>query len=350
MDARKNIFRLCVLVLAVVFVLSATGFADAGAVGLKHYITVIQSENGRISPNGAGSVTVVHNKDKVFKIKPDQGYYLESLTVDGSAVNISADQNYKGSGKTGKYTFRNVVSDDHSITATFAPEWALVDNVTVTYKYNAVAEQWEKAISSVKVPDPEGVLPKKSNTLIIRVNEDDPVKEIIIFETHVSHGNDPIFEINGRDTSDVLSTGKLHIGELILSKVDAKQLEIKDTKVVRQTFTNVVANDNEFDQDIQVENVVVVGRGTGSSLLIGLKRKDMEFFDLDDFDFSEFMPFKEETGVRVDRIRILGPSSGFGSIERLMVVRTSVFGKIQIKNTEIQDLILKDVSLDDNVP
>ncbi|MBI2831419.1 MAG: hypothetical protein HYX79_04090 [Chloroflexi bacterium] len=224
--------------------------------------------------------------------------------------------------------------------------------VTILYRYDPVNEQWVKSETEEKVPDnPDGTRPRNSNTLIIRIGENEPVKQIIIFEALVIHGaNEPLLEINGHDTSGIGGTGKLRIGELKFAKVDAERLEIKDTDVVRVQMANVVADDNELDIDVDVVNVVRVGRGAASTLIIGATRKDLselaELEALSDTDGKHII-LPRETGVRVDRIRILGPDSNFGSIERLVITRSSVFGKIEVKNVEIQDLILRDVTLDE---
>lgn len=71
--------------------------------------------------------------------------------------------------------------------------------------------------------------------------------------------------------------------------------------------------------------------------------------DIDEFfDFPQGLP-RRETGLRVDRIVIVGPPGSDGFIEHLIVRQTSVFGKIDIEDVEIQNLILKDVTLDDGL-
>ncbi|MBI2831420.1 MAG: hypothetical protein HYX79_04095 [Chloroflexi bacterium] len=182
--------------------------------------------------------------------------------------------------------------------------------------------------------------PASSNTLIIRINENEPVKQIIIFEAQVNPGAaEPLLEINGHDAG---GAGKLRIGELKFSKVDAKRLEILETDVVNLTMTNVVAQDNELNVNVNDVAVVEVSGGAASTLVIGARIEDIT--SLSNLEDTNLVP-AQQTGVRVDRIRILGPSSGFGSIERIFIVRSSISGKIEVRNAEIRDLILKDISL-----
>ena len=74
---------------------------------VSYTITASARGGGSISP--AGKISVAANGDASFSIRPDDGYEVEQILVDG--VNISAD---------GDYTFRNV-SADHSIEVIFRP-------------------------------------------------------------------------------------------------------------------------------------------------------------------------------------------------------------------------------------
>jgi hypothetical protein len=69
-------------------------------------ITVTQSAHGQISP---GTSTVNYGSSQTFTITPNTGYYIASLTVDGSPVTVAS-----------LYTFSNVLTS-HTITATFTP-------------------------------------------------------------------------------------------------------------------------------------------------------------------------------------------------------------------------------------
>ena len=220
-------------------------------------------------------------------------------------------------------------------------------DTTTTYYYSAEKEIWLKDVVSVSLPDnPDGTQPKGSNTVIIRLSQSNPVKQIIVVDGLVIGGTEPILEIAGHDTG---GTGELNIGTLLFRKVDANELEIHDTDAVRVEMANVVAKDNELDVNVNVVNVVRTGRGGASSLFLGATRTNLAaFLDLDLLP-NNFIPLNE-TGVRVDRIRILGPSSGAAFVERIIFLHSSIFGRIEVHDVNVQDIILRDTTLDDSSP
>ncbi len=220
--------------------------------------------------------------------------------------------------------------------------------VTTTYRFDPINEEWVKTVETEKLPpNADGSQPKGSHTIVIQLDDDEPVKGIWIEEALIN-GDDPssLLEVRGRHTST--SSGKIVICNLLLQKVDAEELEI-DGKVTRMEFINVVADGDELDIDLEVKNAIRCGRGGASVLFLGVGRQELadKIVDIDEFfDFPQGLP-RRETGLRADRIVIVGPSGGDGFIEHLIIRQTSVFGKIEIEDVEIQSLILKDVTLDD---
>lgn len=222
-------------------------------------------------------------------------------------------------------------------------------DITTTYSYNDQKEQWEKTELARDVqPNPDGSLPKKSNTIIIRLDANNPVKQIIIEEALIIGGTEPILEING---SEAPGTGTINIGALAFLTVNAEQLEI-DADVVRTDISNTVAKDNELDLDLDAVNVVRTAGGAASSLYLGIGRADRElklqgiFDEVNGVQLGRSGAIRDD-GLRADRIRILGPSSGTAFVELLVVKQSSVMGKIDVDRVAIQDLILRGVSLDD---
>lgn len=71
-----------------------------------HTIIATAEPHGKIDP--AGSVTVVHNRDKAFKIIPDPGFSVKDILIDGVSI-----------GSLASYTFENV-TEDHAIHAMFS--------------------------------------------------------------------------------------------------------------------------------------------------------------------------------------------------------------------------------------
>lgn len=222
--------------------------------------------------------------------------------------------------------------------------------VTTTYRFDPINEEWVKTVETEKLPaNPDGSQPEGSHTIVIQLDDDEPVKGIWIEEALINgSGLGPLLEVRGRHTTT--SSGSIVICNLLLQKVDAEELEIHGY-VARMELTNVVANDDELDIDVEVKNTIRCGRGGASVLFLGVGRQELadKIVDIDEFfDFPQGLP-RRETGLRVDRIVIVGPSGGDGFIEHLIVRQTSVFGKIDIEDVEIQNLILKDVTLDDGL-
>ncbi len=71
----------------------------------EYVITATAGEHGKISPSG--DVYVYDYNDQTFEITPDEGYEIDTLKVDGKAVDI-----------TTSYTFK-IVDTNHTIEATF---------------------------------------------------------------------------------------------------------------------------------------------------------------------------------------------------------------------------------------
>ena len=88
----------------------------------KYIITASAGENGSISPNGA--VEVVEGSNQTFVIAAEEGYEIESLTVDGTAVNADAS-----------YTFENVTAA-HTIAVTFKQQYKIIEGANGSWTQN----------------------------------------------------------------------------------------------------------------------------------------------------------------------------------------------------------------------
>lgn len=225
--------------------------------------------------------------------------------------------------------------------------------VTTTYSYDLLREEWVKVVVTRELPPaPNGSLPRGSNTIVIRLKEDEPVKEVLLQEVLIIEGEEPLLEIAGQTDSSG-SQGVIRICLLVIQEVDAEELDIKNTEVVRLQVVNVVAEDDELDIDeIEVVNVIRCARGAASTVSLGVARRDREgggLFesDIDILERAFGVPERRETGLRADRIRILGPQGRTGFIERLLIRETSVFGRIELRNLKVQDLVLEKVTLED---
>jgi outer membrane protein assembly factor BamB len=91
-------------------------------------ITASAGTNGTISPSGA--VIVPYGGSQTFTMKPNKGYYIATLTVDGSPVTPAP-----------RYTFTNVTMN-HTISVTFAAK-----NNVYAFQGNGQAAFWVYSIS-----------------------------------------------------------------------------------------------------------------------------------------------------------------------------------------------------------
>lgn len=88
----------------------------------KFIITAAAGEHGNISPNG--DVEVVEGSNQTFVITAEEGYEIESLTVDGTAVSAVAS-----------YTFENVTVA-HTIAVTFKLQYKIIDGADSSWTQN----------------------------------------------------------------------------------------------------------------------------------------------------------------------------------------------------------------------
>ena len=85
----------------------------------KYAITATAGEHGSISPSG--TVEVVEGSNQTFTITAEEGYEIESLTVDGTVVNAVAD-----------YIFENVTAA-HTIAVTFKLQYKIIDGANSSW-------------------------------------------------------------------------------------------------------------------------------------------------------------------------------------------------------------------------
>ena len=93
-----------------------------------HTIAVTNNDltKGKITPVGvSGLVSVPEGQNKLFTIRPKAHYQVETITVDDvlkDLVNDLDGTTFKKTGNVYKYTFPNVTTDDHGISATFVKD------------------------------------------------------------------------------------------------------------------------------------------------------------------------------------------------------------------------------------
>lgn len=105
----------------------------------EYVITATAGEHGKISPSG--DVYVYDYNDQTFEITPDEGYEIDTLKVDGKAVDI-----------TTSYTFK-IVDTNHTIEATFkqtAPKPPVEELPTIhTQPQSASVKAGEQAVFTI---------------------------------------------------------------------------------------------------------------------------------------------------------------------------------------------------------
>lgn len=90
-------------------------------------ITATAGEGGKIAPTGA--TKVYKGTSKAFTITPNAGYHVDSLTVDGTAVNVVTE-----------YTFSDVTAN-HTIAVTFAKDAVTVAKENLLAAINTANEK-----------------------------------------------------------------------------------------------------------------------------------------------------------------------------------------------------------------
>lgn len=95
--------------------------------------------------------------------------------------------------------------------------------VTTSYRFDPINEEWVKTVEAEKLPpNPDGSQPKGSHTIVIYLDEDEPVKGIWIEEALIiGDESRPLLEIRGRHS--VTSSGKIEIED-----VEIQSLILKD--------------------------------------------------------------------------------------------------------------------------
>ena len=124
--------------------LTAISFEADKPVTQPHTITATAGANGTIAPNG--EVKVEDGANQTFTVTADDGYTLDTLTVDGAAASLT----------NGTYTFNNVTAD-HTISATFkeAPAVDLFqkffENCTGLTAVNSTDKPWSTNATSSRL-------------------------------------------------------------------------------------------------------------------------------------------------------------------------------------------------------
>jgi hypothetical protein len=189
------------------------------------------------------------------------------------------------------------------------------------------------------------------STITARLLPNEPVKEIAAREVLlVGSPLEPTLEIAGQAQVDLATgttvTGRIVICKLVLRKVDARELAV-DNVVVKILSPPV----NTIIPPLPIGFVdpgLVVDCGRGGTAVLALGVESLEQGDLQAGTAqgpTAAVNTEGREGVRLNQLRILGPPGVEGFIETLVLERSSVFGRIELRNLQIKELVLDSVTV-----
>jgi len=171
-----------------------------------------------------------------------------------------------------------------------------------------------------------------SSTITVRLLPNEPVKEIAAREVLlVGSPLEPTLEIAGQDDPAAGTTGRIVICKLVLRNVDARELAAVN---VEAKFLSAVNTFAQSPLNVVVNPDLVVNCGRGGTAVLALGVESLELGDLQ-AETGQGATAAVNTvgrqGVRLNKLRILGPPGAEGFIETLVLERSSVFGRIDLQ-------------------
>ena len=157
-------------------------------------------------------------------------------------------------------------------------------------------------------------------------------------------------EIAGQDDSVTGLSGSIVICKMIIRKVDIEELFVENVVASHVTVVNF-ASDQELKIIVNPVNVIRCGRGGVGVLALGTETpEDPGLLDLfpvaDALGSVRVFSTQGKEGVRMNQVSILGPDGYDGFIETLILDHSSVFGRVELRNLKIKELIIDSVTVD----
>jgi hypothetical protein len=182
------------------------------------------------------------------------------------------------------------------------------------------------------------------STITARLLPNEPVKEIAAREVLlVGSPLEPTLEIAGQDDPAAGTTGRIVICKLVVRNVDARELAAVN---VEAKFLSAVDTFAASPLNVVVNPDLVVDCGRGGIAVLALGVESLEQGELQTGQGPTAAVNTEgREGVRLNRLRILGPPGAEGFIETLVLERSSVFGRIELRNLQIKELVLDSVTV-----
>jgi len=189
-----------------------------------------------------------------------------------------------------------------------------------------------------------------SSTITASLLPNEPVKEIAAREVLLAGSlQEPTLEIAGRDDPAAGTTGRIVICKLVLRKVDAGDLAAVNVEINSLSAVDIaVPNPLLVALNGLVNPGLVVDCGRGGTAVLALGVESLEQGDLQAETGqgpTAAVNTEGREGVRLNQLRILGPPGAEGFIETLVMERSSVFGRIELRNLQIKELVLDNVTV-----
>jgi hypothetical protein len=225
---------------------------------------------------------------------------------------------------------------------------------TTTVTWDSVNQSWVDTSSVALLVD---ALTRSSSTLEVKLPPNEAVKQVVVREVQLVHSPyEPTLLIAGRDDSlhplDPLNihSGSIVICKMIVRKVDIEELVVENVQASHVTVVNF-ASEHGLGVSVTPVNVIRCGRGGVGVLALGAEStEDSNVLDLfpvaDVLGAVRVFNTAGNEGVRMNQVSILGPEGYDGFIETLVLDHSSVFGKVELKNLKIKELIIDSVTVD----
>jgi hypothetical protein len=185
-----------------------------------------------------------------------------------------------------------------------------------------------------------------SSTITVKLLPNEPVKEIAAREVLLVGSPsllEPTLEIAGA------GTGRIVICKLVLRKVDARELAAVNVEINSLSAVDIaVPNPLLVALSGLVNPGLVVGCGRGGDAVLALGVESLELGDLQTGTQqgpTAAVSTDGREGVRLNQLHILGPPGAEGFIETLVIERSSVFGRIELRNLQVKELVLDSVTV-----
>ena len=189
------------------------------------------------------------------------------------------------------------------------------------------------------------------STITARLLPNEPVKEIAAREVLLvgSPLEPTTLEIAGQNVTaadgTITTPGRIVICKLVLRKVDARELAAFNVEIkILSTSVDTVAP--PLNGVVNPDLVVDCGRGGTAVLALGVESLELGDLQAETGQGPTAAVNTEgREGVRLNQLRILGPPGAEGFIETLVLERSSVFGRIELRNLQIKELVLDSVTV-----